>query len=627
MTDPATAADGFATAAALLAAHKLLTHPDDDGELLAGERLDEVVRFVKTAVASGKCLDGRDDRRAAQASINYWVSAVGTAAREAGRKEHPFSAPGTDTLLEEFDPASLTAVAAAAEGVYGGLDPGDRVLARHLFLRLVRLRPDDEASSRAGGDADSGSVNTKVIQATGFEPIPAARGALHDRGDPARVDTVLKAFADAGVVRIVPGDSPAADQVLLRSAVLMRDWERLGRWMNERRDVRRRAAAWQEATARPTVYHRGREWVLWTLYRFANWTESLRLFIFRTLPAIDLLPDRGGDVLTAAELEDARGYHDRSELERAYIDASRFDAERAQARNRLLMGLFGLMALIATAGWVMTVASLYVARSEAVAATAAQVNEARARRAADDKAVEATLSEGRAKEAAAHLKVAKEAADERAKDLTARQELTKLRLLVRGLADLVVADDADAGKVAAKRLELLGRGGWPPPLSESLFDDLRKIGEQPRAERCKQTALSGAVIDRIRTARDRTAERDFVRESLKDVRTVAFEMSRFSADAIVRELGRPGADAAGVTNYVREFYAQYWGEMLLVEGPRVERAMYAFGRELSALDDPVATPKPADLAARLAPILTELAAGMKEEYALDIPKRLPSVKK
>ena len=69
-----------------------------------------------------------------------------------------------------------------------------------------------------------------------------ARAGLHDVGPAEAVDRLVAGLAAAGVLRVTPGESLAADQIALRATELMTDWHTLKRWMDERLMMRRRAA-------------------------------------------------------------------------------------------------------------------------------------------------------------------------------------------------------------------------------------------------------------------------------------------------------------------------------------------------------------------------------------------------
>jgi hypothetical protein len=92
-------------------------------------------------------------------------------------------------------------------------------------------------------------------------------------------------------------------------------------------------------------------------------------------------------------------------------------------------------------------------------------------------------------------------------------------------------------------------------------------------------------MDGIKKLRDELLACETVRPSLETARKVAFDMVSFcinnSNDLLDKER-RPYADAAP---FIREFWNQYWGEMILVEGRDVAAAMVNYGNVLNDLRD------------------------------------------
>src|SRR5262249_21510054 len=101
-----------------------------------------------------------------------------------------------------------------------------------------------------------------------------------------------------------------ADQVTLRSPTLISEWPAFAGWLKRRREFREAVTRWDQ-TGRPA----------------------------------DAL-------LAGQDLEEVRTYHDRNDLERAFIEQSRYRELRKSERNQLLAWLFGGLTLLAAGGWV-----------------------------------------------------------------------------------------------------------------------------------------------------------------------------------------------------------------------------------------------------------------------------------
>src|SRR5262245_21364379 len=288
--------------------------------------------FLERAVKTGAVLDAPADRRLAQGLIDYWIAPLLTDYRPEPKtatppessgndgslldqvidqsKPGPRESPGPDveppslsrvrsprkspdraanSLLVPFSPDTVRDTAAAADRCVAALPPADRTVARRIMLRLVRLSRDGK----------------------GFEPVPAARAALYDVGSSeARVSELVDQLAGLGVVRVTPGPTADADQVTLRSPTLISEWPAFAGWLKRRREFREAVTRWDQ-TGRPA----------------------------------DAL-------LAGQDLEEVRTYHDRNDLERAFIEPSRHRELRKSERNRLLAWLFGGLAVIAALGWV-----------------------------------------------------------------------------------------------------------------------------------------------------------------------------------------------------------------------------------------------------------------------------------
>lgn len=501
----------------------------------------------------------------------------------------------------------MNETAAAANRVYDGLiRDEDKVLARRLFLRLVRLRPTPEKA----GPGDNASATT-----TEFDAVPASRGALHDRGDPDRVDTLVTAFADAGVLRVTAGETPAADQITLRSVVVMDRWDRMKAWMGERREIRRRADAWNEAPDATPVLGRGGRFVHRIIDAFATATDTARHRLYRHFPRLDFAAAAREKLLRGEDLEDARTYHDRSGVERDYIEESRFEEKRSEARNRLLLGLFGILFVAALVGWCVSLVSLGYARQETRAAKDAQSK-----------------------------------ADATAYEALNRLRLSSLRVLIRGWADVAAArsdatarSEADLAIARARWISLTSQTPLKSALESAInvpqvTDRVNSIVRRPATDDSHNFEQlgedTGSFIRDVHRIRDELLDQEPMYDALVAVRETAFDIVRLTARRAAEGIAgsKPTTE---ISPFVREFWKQYWGEMLLVESRTVEGKMVAFGTLLNTVwpayrtksREPVAPgqPKPElvdpTLAKALLDALKDLEDALNEEQRRPFTKR------
>jgi hypothetical protein len=520
----------------LAAAHAALV-TEVGRDLLAPENLKRVTEFVRRAVGTGAVLEVQEDRAAAQDVIGFWTARVATAARTSARAARrsgsgdsgePTPVPDFgDTLLVRYEPATLTAAVAAADKALEGL--GDDDLVRRLFLRLVRLRPDKDV----------------------FDPVPATRAVLADLGSQDVVDRLIANLAGAGVLRVVSAECPAADQVTLRAAGLTTAWPRLARWLEGRRQFRSEAAAWKADRDRaasdnlPRFVERVDRWATHRLSKLGRSVEK------RLTPAVTWVRRKSGlttpsDRLVAGEqLEDARAYLDKTPDEKRFTDASLDQQQLKSEKIRILMAGFALMALAAAIGW-------GVAVNRAV------------------------LYQGQ-----------KDVAEAKAKALRDRQQFATLRTYVRYQGEVVGTrqyPDLAAEALARERLRIftdaIENGG-------DLYAHLRDLRLAEGLSGGGPFRLDRDKLNAIRALRDKLTANDAGRQSLRQFRRVSYEMTRYSAKRIVSTLGkgraRRGAEPTldDVQAYVQHFWAEYWGEMLLVESREVQQKMIAFGDALT----------------------------------------------
>ncbi|MFL5341424.1 MAG: hypothetical protein ACJ8F7_14865 [Gemmataceae bacterium] len=582
----------FPNLAALQGAHLALAQgvPHDGATLPPAEAIRE---FVARAVETGRVLDQRDDRQAAQSLINYWVSRVANAARledkpvaSLARKSNPGDGvaekahravqnaaavfgPEVDTLLAEFDPGSLRDAVADADARLrqAGADPK---LVRRLLLRLVRLRPADP----------------------GFDPAPASRASLRDLpgADAATVDRLVNELAAAGVVRVTPGPTNEADLVALRPAVLKLDWPPLREAQESRRQFRARAAESARSTAASGAVSRC--WLATT-----DFLAVLGRGIGRVSWGVGKLfgvrpePER----LSAEEQDDAEEFNDLNENEVRFLRASRGLQRKLTEINRTLVWLMIVAVVFVLAGWSTAAYQRHVAEGH--------------RREAEQNADRAHVQEHNA--------------ESQARIAEARLKLSSLRLVVRAWSEVITARTPEDQRIAQTRWESLTA---QKTLTESLGKEVSLPNLRAAAgnfQMAQNAAPSRATPDSVqlredvKKVRNELVRQPETRQALREARTVAFALVRKSVENIKSELDGKRSYTK-VEPFAREFWAQYWGEMLLVERQAVEEAMIEYGNVLKSLQGP-SPPKPEILSKALAEPAKQLLAAIQAEEPGPLP--------
>jgi len=499
---------------------------------------DRIADFVRRTLVTGRILDVKEDRAAAQGLVNFWTARLTSAGREAERSDGRRSSSETlqalsvsapvlvsdlptfdDTLLDEFDPATLQAATRTADRWIETLSDDDRPLARRILLRLARLATD--------GDT--------------FEPVPAARATLQDlEASPEKVDEVISRLTDAGVVRVTKGSTAETDQITLRDSSLLTSWETYRRWLKERLAFRQHVISW-DRNGRPQK-----------------------------------------DLYEADARAEARSYGDRNALERQFIDESRRKEIWQNERNRLLKYVFAVLAVVALTGLLCTGISAYMW----------YLNALNAKRDRDL----AKAQEAIAKQQKSIAQEKSELAEERRKVLEDRQRLAEMLSLVRTLAVIGTGSDAER-EIAFQRLDAYKEKLSGTPEIGKLFKDEGQRLESIRKRTNSEEDLKMVQIDALNLARvyknkvlnaPRSVVPDDALQSLKDERDVIFDTVEFCTSEIVKvatSANRPYHDADA---YLKEFWVLYWGEMGLVEGKRVQSAMVQFGAVLKQIDKRIA---------------------------------------
>lgn len=407
--------DPFDSLAALQQAHTALV-AEIGKEVLAGENPSRIARFVRRAVETGTILDDKEDRGAAQSLINFWTGRLSSAAREEEREaikralanestRPPIVVPDLgDTLLNEFDPATLrNAVRAADAWLDGSTDEG-RQIARRALLRLARLRP-------RGLQPDETTVIASETMP--FDAVPASRATLRDVGPSAdQVDGVIAGLAEAGVIRVRLGETREADQIALRSSTLIDDWKTLREFLLARWAFRTQVEHWRpEGEASVGLESQGQASKAIGFEAYAPGSDvafACTGALVVTMPGGVLTPsesvptsiwlyaaivavgvgvyyftlgggvwespvrwvrrhlrkvwDRDSALLKGEELEEVRSYLDRNDAERQFIEASRYREMMGHRRTRALAVGFATLGLVALIGWIVAIRNMKEAK-------------------------------------------------------------------------------------------------------------------------------------------------------------------------------------------------------------------------------------------------------------------------
>jgi hypothetical protein len=492
-------------------------------EVLSPGNPEKIARFVARGVATGKILDDKDDRAAAQSLINFWVSRLSSAASDARRsaaKGQVAAAPASgpeidDTLLGEFDPSTITSATGHADRWLETLPAEDRALVRRIMLRLARLSGQGEA----------------------FEPVPATRASLEELDpSPERVGRLIEGLAAAGVVRVTPGATPETDLISVRPDV-MTQWEAFRRWTGERLSFRHAVIAWDR-------------------------------------------DGRSRDALLREEaLEEARWYNDRNPLEREFIELSGREeilrARRVQEKSLQYLLAAVVLGICATLILLMLARSYYNwLRAESQGKLAEQQAE-RAKKqeklAIDrvDWLQQMQVSVGRRDLSRTLGEVALAHPGERP-------------ILVRRLFSLNVQFSNDQAVVDFFKekhdlLKALGndqdrnRGqGFPKQYRTLQYDALK---------------LSRDMRQRLREIFDKRVLSDDLEKAMRRQRKALYETVGFCASKIVEIASNSQAAYHDASPFLKEYWVLYWGEMGLVEQNAVADAMKEFGETLRSIDE------------------------------------------
>jgi hypothetical protein len=499
----------------------------------------EVDAFLDRAQAVGARLDAAADREAAQGILDYWTAALLTAVGGGPPSEQPRLTP--PRALAEFDAAAAGRVSEAAELAVAAMTPAEQELARRLLLRLVELAPEGRA----------------------FNPVRVPRGELESVGDPARVGPVLGALERAGVFRISQeADGPV---YALRSEALTRVWPRYAAWLDKRARFRDQVRYWEKNRERA---------------------------------------DQGRAALISGPLlSDALAYHDLNGTEKEYLNRSR-DREARQKRVwQVLFAAALLLFVVAVIGWVAAATQRKRAVKETEAAEKARLLETEARGKAEE-------AQRQVQEKGYALAVQHESRLKRdvvtnlvgllqslSRDIWAGDNDAERALSRRRWADLMTQSAqliADLGQAETDAARLAAQPGPAPdeplaPTLQKLYDELRgvyaefgKPGANVAPSVLRERSYAALRMGQQVKARVVKSSDPVAVSELERMRSATFNFVQVCAAQIVRYLDDGNYEAA--LPFIREFWILYWGEMGLLEGNQVLRAMREFGEQLGKVD-------------------------------------------
>jgi S1-C subfamily serine protease len=279
--------------------------------------------------------------------------------------------------------------------------------------------------------------------------------------------------------------------------------------------------------------------------RLAGWLRERKEFREK-VHAWDRTGRPRDELLQKDALDEVRIYHDRNDPERAFIEQSRYRELRKNERNRLLAWLFGGL----------TVFSL-VAAGAAIWGWVAAARE-------EDRATGY------------------------AKNISDKQQLVTLATFVRDLAEMATARSPAEQRIAIERWQGLAERVQRDDQYALLRQFDFKILQDQATAATNWNKIRPDTLREIRSLRNPVIANPEVYPALDNMRTSTFRMAKLCAQNIVNTLrNRPFSEAEP---YVREFWALYWGDMVLVEGPEVEAAMVRFGKALNGIETDIQRP-------------------------------------
>ncbi|WFU70505.1 pentapeptide repeat-containing protein [Bradyrhizobium sp. CB2312] len=223
--------------------------PEDElsiSDLDRDEIAERIERFIERATMTGTVLDTPDDRKTAQALVDFWLAKLYSFPRETRSKQGP-SIRG-DTLLRPFDRETVKATVANGNDLLASFrrkdakDAGDsKSSLRRILLRVAPWLGDDGA----GYESIARRMLLRTVRMPegdgSCEPVTVKRDDLLSLGDHKRTREVLNALIASGVLREEPGGL-----ISLRYEALTRQWDELRALITERVAFRDTAVFWAQ---------------------------------------------------------------------------------------------------------------------------------------------------------------------------------------------------------------------------------------------------------------------------------------------------------------------------------------------------------------------------------------------
>ncbi len=255
----------------------------DDSSSADTKRLRAETRrteFIRRAIETGTVLDMPSDRKVAQGLIDYWVVTAYAASDAEGTKPAPLS--GAEALLKPFAADFMRGVAERSDAVVQKLDRegqagGGLFMFSKSFRRFasraqwaikcsmlsLMSRPSPGASLPSTLQSTQPPQAWRVFQALpvarplarrillrlvsfskgAWVSSPKLRDSLLSAADAARENEIIEELRKAGALVVTP--TPAGENVELGYEALLRKWETLKGWIDERAKFHDAALFWE----------------------------------------------------------------------------------------------------------------------------------------------------------------------------------------------------------------------------------------------------------------------------------------------------------------------------------------------------------------------------------------------
>jgi hypothetical protein len=184
-------------------------------------QFEQITTLIRRAVKTGRYLDHREDRRAAQDIINYWFAKLSV--WEGGVVPGKEVGKDFDTLLDEFDPSTYDLVLPAADEWLSTQSDQTRRIARKILVRMFRL------------DTENQAILSRI-----------QRPSLDDLEPQDEVERILESFKRIGVINTQKAFD-GTEELWLRSDRFFFDWELLRGLINDRLAFRKKANQWHKS--------------------------------------------------------------------------------------------------------------------------------------------------------------------------------------------------------------------------------------------------------------------------------------------------------------------------------------------------------------------------------------------